>query len=229
MSPLAFAVSTKLYRMPAIFISHGAPVIALDPLKRQEFMNWAEAMPKPSAILVISVHWQTSGLVSGTTISKKPIYDFGGFPEELYQLQYAATGAPRLAQRVTELLQSKFEQDTQQSGRGWDHGVWVPLVLMYPEADIPVLQLGLPKQAASEQLFNLGIALTPLREEGILIIGNGQITHNLAALSALDEPVVGWAQAFDNRCRETLDSRDWDRLLNYRNEAPDLEMNHPTD
>ncbi len=100
---------------------------------------------------------------------------------------------------------------------------------MYPEADIPVLQLGLPKQAASEQLFNLGIALAPLREEGILIIGSGQITHNLAALSAPDEPVVGWAKAFDNWCRETLDARDWDRLLDYRNEAPDLKMSHPTD
>ncbi len=216
-------------KMPAIFISHGAPVSALDPVKRQQFKHWAEAMPGPSAILVISAHWQTSSLVLGTTVSKKLIYDFGGFPAELYQLQYAAPGAPQLAQRVTELLQSNLEVDTQQSERGWDHGVWVPLVLMYPGADIPVLQLGLPRQATPEQLFNLGIALAPLREEGILIIGSGQMTHNLAALSVQDAPIVEWAHAFDQWCRQTLDSRDWERLIDYRNRAPDLQMNHPTD
>lgn len=215
--------------MPVIFISHGAPVVALDPVKRQEFSRWAEAMPKPGAILVFSAHWETPGLVSGTVTTKKLIYDFSGFPAELYRIQYAAPGAPQLAERLTEIFRSNLEQDTQQSDRGWDHGVWVPLVLMYPLADIPVLQIGLPMEATPQQLFNLGVALDPLREEGILIVGSGQITHNLSALHAPDAPVVEWAETFDSWCRETLDSRDWKRLLDYRQTSPDLRTNHPTE
>jgi len=200
-----------------------------DPNKRREFRQWAQAMPKPAAILVISAHWETSDLESGTVATRELMYDFRGFPPELYQVQYAAPGAPQLAQRVKALFQEHIGRDTRQSDRGWDHGVWTPLVLMYPDADIPVLQIGLPIGAAPEQLFNLGEALAPLRDEGILIIGSGQITHNLSALGAADSPVVEWARAFDAWCKETLDARDWDRLCDYPGSAPELRMNHPTE
>ena len=216
-------------RMPVIFISHGAPVMVLDPNRRQAFLEWAEAIPKPSAILVVSAHWETTGLVSGTVTSKNLIYDCYGFPAELYQVQYAAPGAPQLAKRVKQLVRSNLELGIQHSDRGWDHGVWTPLVLMYPEADIPILQIGLPIEVTPEQLFNLGNALAPLREEGILIIGSGQITHNLSALSAPDAPVVHWAKSFDDWCKEILGSRSWDRLINYQHDAPDLRISHPSE
>ena len=216
-------------RMPAIYISHGAPVSALDPVKQQEFKHWAEVMPRPSAILIISAHWQTPGLVSGTTVSKKLIYDFTGFPPELYQVQYSAPAAPQLAQRVAAIFKSEAGMDIPVSDRGWDHGVWVPLTMMYPEADIPVLQISLPTDTTAQQLFTLGVTLAPLREEGILIIGSGQMTHNLSALQADGAPVVEWARAFDDWCKETLDSRNWDGLINYQQEAPELGNNHPTD
>ncbi len=216
-------------RIPTIFISHGAPVSALDPVKQQEFKHWAEVMPRPSAILVISAHWQTPGLVSGTIISKKLIYDFAGFPPELYQVQYSAPAAPQLAQRVAAIFHSEAGMNIPVSDRGWDHGVWVPLTMMYPEADIPVLQISLPMDTTAQQLFNLGVTLAPLREEGILIIASGQMTHNLSALKADNAPVVEWAGKFDDWCVETLDSRNWDGLINYQHEAPELRNNHPTD
>lgn len=216
--------------MPVIFISHGAPTMALDQNKRQEFKGWAEAMPKPSAILVISAHWETDGLMLGTVTSQKLIYDFGGFPPELYQIQYPAPGAPQLAERVKELFQSKIELDTRPLDRGWDHGVWTPLVHMYPDADIPLLQLSLPIEATPEQLFNLGIALSPLREEGVLMIGSGQITHNLRSIdNSPNASIPEWAQAFDDWCKEIVESRNWNDLLHYQKNAPKLKENHPTE
>ena len=215
--------------MPAIFISHGAPGSALDREKQQEFKHWAEVMPKPSAILIISAHWQTPGLVSGTIASKKLIYDFAGFPPALYQVQYSAPAAPQLAQRVAAIFQSEAGMDIPVSDRGWDHGVWVLLTMMYPQADIPVLQISLPMDATAQQLFNLGVTLAPLREKGILIIGSGQMTHNLSALKADGAPVDEWADKFDDWCKETLDSRNWDGLINYQHEAPELGNNHPTE
>jgi len=216
-------------KMPVIFISHGSPLMVLDADKRRDFQQWSEAMPTPHAILVISAHWETPDLALGTVATRELIYDFGGFPPELYRIQYAAPGASQLAERVSALFQENIGRETRQTDRGWDHGVWTPLVHMYPDADVPILQTGLPREATPGQLFDLGNALAPLRDAGVLIIGSGQITHNLSALGAADAPVVDWARTFDDWCKETLDARDWDRLRDYPGSAPELRMNHPTE
>jgi len=217
-------------KMPVIFISHGAPTIAVDPAKGKELRAWAESMPEPHAILIISAHWETAGLMLGGLSPEKLIYDFGGFPAELYQIQYPAPGAPELANRIKILFQPGGESPIQQTDREWDHGVWTPLVHMYPDANIPVLQLSLPIEFTAQQLFNLGVALAPLRDEGILIIGSGQITHNLRQLNAnQDATVPQWAKDFDTWCKTIVAAKNWNTLIDYQKKAPELRNNHPTE
>lgn len=216
-----------MQRMPAIFIGHGAPTVALDADKGAPFREWARTLPVPRAVLVISAHWTAARATLGAVETLPLIYDFYGFPEALYRVQWPAPGAPELAARVRALL---GEAIADAPGRGLDHGVWTPLLWMFPKADIPVLQLAMPAVASYADLLALGRRLEPLREEGVLIVGSGNITHNLRRVD-MGPPTAppGWASDFDAWCADALTRWDLDALTRARERAPSFETNHPTD
>jgi 4,5-DOPA dioxygenase extradiol len=215
--------------LPTLFIGHGAPLLAVDAIKGADFRRWAANIPKPNAILICSAHWESRGPIRlGATKTLPLIYDFYGFPPELYQIQYAPPGAPWLAARVGEIL-SGYEVVNDET-RGLDHGAWVPLIHLYPQADIPVLQISLPRDISLTELFELGKRLSPLRREGVLIIGSGALTHNLRRISLQDGVAPeGWAKDFDAWIETALTQHAVDDLCHYRQRAPKAEMNHPTD
>ena len=178
---------------------------------------------RPQAIVAISAHWGSSTAISISAVEKyETIHDFGGFPRALYELTYSPPGSPELAQRIAGLLASAGCEHDLVSDRGLDHGVWVPLRLMYPEADIPVVQLSVPLQLTPEQLYKIGEALRPLRSEGVLVFGSGGIVHNLFLFRGgeADQPVVPWAAEFDRWFAEKLEQQDVAALLNYEKLAP---------
>ena len=214
-------------RMPSIFLAHGAPPLLDDRPWMSELHDWAKNLPRPTSILMLSAHWVEAPITIGATTAVPLVYDFYGFPERYYQVQYPAPGAPDLALRVRGLLDGS-EPTQDQPGRGLDHGAYVPLVAMYPKADIPVLQISLPTLEPS-RLLEVGRRLAPLRSEGVLIVGSGFLTHNLRALRMGDAgEVPGWARDFDAWTAETLRNRDLDRLVNYRRLAPGVELALPT-
>ncbi len=216
--------------MPVAFVAHGAPTLATDTAKGAELAAWAASMPKPRAILVVSAHWQQSPPCLGTQRTRELIYDFHGFPQALYQLRYPAPGSPELAAEVKALLDEQGIPWSEDPGRGLDHGVWVPLLHMQPQADVPVLQISQPAASSAREFFELGRALAPLRERGVLILGSGVLTHNLRALDWQGRASPPqWAQAFDEWCRSTLAEFDVDALLAYRTRAPHAREAHPTD
>jgi len=175
---------------PVLFLAHGAPPLLDDNGWIGELAAWAKALPRPRAILVISAHWEERPLAIGATRPVPLIYDFYGFPERFYRLQYPSPGAPELAARVRGLLDGAGIRWIDEPERGLDHGTYVPLLCMYPTADIPVLQISLPSMDPKE-LHAVGRAIAPLRDEGVLIIGSGFLTHNLRALSLRETPA--WA------------------------------------
>jgi 4,5-DOPA dioxygenase extradiol len=214
-------------RMPAIFLAHGAPPLLDMPGWMGELRTWAEAMPRPKAILVLSAHWEQRPVTLGATRTVPLIYDFYGFPERYYQQQYRAPGAPALAARVRQLLgtHGPVADDPE---RGLDHGAYVPLVAMYPAADVPVLQVSLPG-LAPEALLALGRALAPLRDEGALIMGSGFLTHNLRLVDwRPDAPVPTWAAEFDAWAAEALGRNDVDALVDFQRKAPGARVALPT-
>jgi 4,5-DOPA dioxygenase extradiol len=211
--------------MPVIFAAHGAPMLLDDAVWMGELANWATAMPKPKAVLVVSAHWESRPTTIGATQTVPLIYDFYGFPERYYRTQYPAPGAPALAARVRELLTAgglSFRDDPK---RGLDHGAYVPLVAMYPAADVPVLQVSLPALDAQE-LFRLGNVLAPLRAEGVLIFGSGFLTHNMSF--AFKPGTPAWASEFDQWAAEALTKGDVDALLNFHDRAPAAHIALPT-
>jgi 4,5-DOPA dioxygenase extradiol len=215
-------------RMPAIYLGHGAPPLVDDPLWVVQLEAWARALPSPRAILMISAHWESAPLTIGATQDGVPlVYDFGGFAERYYRAKYPCPGAPGLAAQVRGLLAGN-EPVTDLPGRGLDHGAYVPLSVMYPDADIPVLQISMPT-LEPERLMEIGRTLRPLRDEGILIIGSGFLTHGLPFLQdfRFDAPPPGWSAEFDHWAAEALDSGDIDALLNFRS-APAARYAHPT-
>jgi 4,5-DOPA dioxygenase extradiol len=213
--------------MPVAFVAHGAPLLATDSKKGAQLRDWAEAMPKPQAVLMVSAHWEQAPCTIGATTEVPQIYDFYGFPKELYQVRYAAPGAPGLARRTESLLRQRGPV-RHQPERGLDHGAWVPLIWMVPECDVPVLQISLPTQDP-RSLFDIGRSLAPLREEGILILGSGSLTHNLAALDwRPDASTPAWAREFDAWVKETLGRGDVDALVAYRKSAPGVELALPS-
>ncbi len=191
----------------------------------RELGDWAKALPRPEALVVVSAHWEERPLSIGATRPVPLIYDFYGFPEKFYHLAYPSPGAPAVARRVRELLAGRNIAWEDEPERGLDHGVYVPLMCMYPDADIPVLQLSLPSQDPKE-LFEVGRALAPLRDEGVLLIGSGFLTHNLRALSLRATPA--WASEFDQWSAATLAARDVDALLDYKHRAPGVRESLPT-
>jgi 4,5-DOPA dioxygenase extradiol len=212
-------------RMPVVFAAHGAPVLLDDELWMQELAAWAKAMPKPKGILMVSAHWEERPATLGATQPVPLVYDFQGFPAKYYQLQYPAPGAPGLAARVRELLAQKAMDFAEDPRRGLDHGAYVPLVAMYPEADVPVLQLSIPGLVPGE-LVRLGRALAPLRDEGVLIFGSGFLTHNMRY--AFRPGIPGWAQEFDAWAKEALARLDLAALADFRVKAPGAELALPT-
>jgi len=211
--------------MPVIFAAHGAPVLLDDPGWMVELAEWAKAMPKPRSILMVSAHWEKRPTTLGATRTVPLIYDFYGFPDQYYQTRYPAQGAPQLATRVRELLRQQDIAVAQDPERGLDHGAYVPLVPMYPGADVPVLQISMPGLHAQE-LFRLGQALAPLRDEGVLVFGSGFITHNMRY--AFRPGIPQWAKEFDAWAAEALLRFDVDALLDFQARAPAAQMALPT-
>jgi 4,5-DOPA dioxygenase extradiol len=211
--------------MPVLFQAHGAPPLLDDPGWMAELAAWGKALPRPKAIVVLSAHWEERPLSIGATRPLPLIYDFYGFPERFYRLQYPAPGAPAVAQRIRELMAAAKIPCVDEPARGLDHGAYIPLSCMYPEAEIPVLQVSLPSQVPTE-LFAVGRALAPLRAEGVLVIGSGFLTHNLRSLSMRSTPA--WATEFDAWSAETIAGRDVDALLDYRQRAPGVHESLPT-
>jgi 4,5-DOPA dioxygenase extradiol len=212
-------------RMPAVYLSHGAPPLADDELWTGELAEWAAALPKPEAILVVSAHWEDAPLALGSVETIPLVYDFWGFPDRYYQVQYAAPGAPELAKSVRGLLHSAGTPVQDVPDRGLDHGAYVPLVEMYPKADVPVLQISLPTLDPA-QLMEVGRKLAPLRDEGVLIMGSGFFTHNLRAISQ-DGSVSSVMAEFDDWGKRALAAGDVDALLDFERKAPAGRFAHP--
>lgn len=215
-----------------MFVSHGAPTLALEESPARAFLQeYGKTLGRPEAILVASAHWATRRpAVSGTT-QPETIHDFGGFDPALYEIRYPAPGAPHVATRVAGLLGEVGLTAEIEERRGLDHGAWVPLSLMYPAAEIPVLQLSIQPQADPEHHFRLGEALRALREEGVLILGSGSATHNLYELAwnNIDAPAPGWAVAFKEWIALAVAEGRVDELIAYRRLAPYAARSHPTD
>jgi 4,5-DOPA dioxygenase extradiol len=212
-------------RMPAIFAAHGAPILLDDAVWMGELAAWAKTMPKPKSILMVSAHWEQRPTSLGATQPVPLVYDFYGFPEKYYQTKYPAPGAPGLASRVRDLLRSRDIAVTDDPKRGLDHGAYVPLVAMYPSADVPVLQVSMPGLDAQE-LFRLGQALAPLRDEGVLIFGSGFLTHNMRY--AFRPGIPEWAREFDSWAEGALSRLDVDALIDFEKRAPAARMALPT-
>ncbi len=214
-------------RMPALYIGHGAPPLLDDPVWSGQLAAWAADLPRPKAILIVSAHWESAPVMlsaSGVPL----IYDFGGFAPRYYNEKYATPDASALAQRIAAMMPAD-EPVHQHPSRGLDHGAWVPLKIMYPDADIPVLQMSLPTQDPT-RLLRLGERLRPLRDEGVLIIGSGFLTHGLPFLTdwRIDAAVPGWSSDFDVWAGEALARGDVDALAAYTSQAPGMPYAHPT-
>lgn len=214
--------------LPALYLGHGAPPLFEQPAWMRELHDWARALPKPKAILIVSAHWGSDGV--GTT-STRPgtelVYDFGGVATVYHRMRYDTPDNAELAQQVRAVLPDTVAVH-EHRGRGLDHGSWVPLKIMYPAADIPVLQLSLPT-SNSTRLLALGERLRPLREQGVLIIGSGFLTHGLPSLDfSRPEDVPGWSSEFDLWAADALARGDVEELSNFRTRAPGVRFAHPT-
>lgn len=212
-------------RMPVIFAAHGAPITLDDAQWMSELSAWATSMPRPTSILMVSAHWEAQPLRLGSTSTVPLVYDFYGFPERYYQTQYPAPGAPVLAGRVRELLSEAKIDFADDPARGLDHGAYVPLVAMYPKADVPVLQISLPG-LDPKRLFELGKIFSPLRDEGVLLFGSGFLTHNMRYAFRPGTPT--WAKQFDLWAEDALSRFDVDALLDFQARAPAAKTALPT-
>lgn len=221
-----------MMRMPTLFISHGSPMLAIQESPAHRFLlDLGQTLPKPTAILVASAHWESmGGPVLSLAAEPETIHDFGGFPRALFEIQYDAPGAPKVATRAAELLQHEGLTVKTSTTRGLDHGAWVPLSLMYPQADIPVAQISVVQGATAGEHLNIGRALSQLRDEGVLVIGSGSLTHNLHEFQGqdIDAPVPSWVTEFAAWMTERLEQNDSESLVNFYEEAPFAKRNHPT-
>ncbi|MFV8187247.1 dioxygenase [Streptomyces spinosirectus] len=213
-------------RMPALYLSHGAPPLADDPVWPGELAAWSAALPRPRAILMVSAHWEEAPLALGAVETVPLVYDFWGFPEHYYRVTYGAPGAPELADSVRKLLRAPGTPVQDIPDRGLDHGAYVPLVEMFPAADIPVLQISMPT-LDPVRLMEIGRRLAPLRDEGVLIVGSGFFTHNLAALRHAGAGVPVWSAEFDEWGHRMLDDGDVDALLDFLHKSPAGHLAHP--
>ncbi|MEM6382535.1 MAG: class III extradiol ring-cleavage dioxygenase [Pseudomonadota bacterium] len=222
--------------MPTLFVSHGAPSIVIEDNEAHHFLkSLAGYIPKPSAIIINSAHHETAGVSVVRDPNPGMIYDFSGFDDVLRQMVYAAPGHPQLADRVLGTLDDAGFAPRAVQERGYDHGAWNPLMLAFPEADIPVVQLSIDPNADAAWHMKLGRALTPLRADGVLIVGSGHITHNLKALFSImrggdaDPALPGKVIAFTDWMHDALQSGDEPSLAAWLEKAPHARANHPTD
>jgi 4,5-DOPA dioxygenase extradiol len=216
--------------LPTLFISHGSPMTAIEPGPTHDFLKGLGSLvPRPQAILCVSAHWETRR--PAVTGSRNPelIYDFHGFPEALYRLRYPAPGSPHLAGRAATVLAAAGLATDIDPVRGLDHGAWNPLNLVYPKADVPVVQLSIQPEATTDHHLAVGRALRPLRDEGVLILGSGNATHNLRAWRGSDAPPPEWVTLFGAWLDEKVLACDAGALCRYRSEAPFAVENHPTE
>jgi 4,5-DOPA dioxygenase extradiol len=231
-------MDTATAPLPSLYISHGSPMTALDAGEAGAFWRKlgpaiTEVFGRPKAILAVSAHSLTREPVLLAAARHEAVYDFSGFPDELYRLRYDAPGAPALAERVATLLRAADIPVHVQAEGGMDHGIWTPLRSMFPDADIPVLPLAWPPMWPTERLFALGQALAPLADEGVLVMGSGAITHNLRLFAggrgAVDAPEYPESAAFRDWVNEHATAADWPALFDYRARAPHAAHMHPTD
>ncbi|MGV0717204.1 class III extradiol ring-cleavage dioxygenase [Mycolicibacterium sp. XJ662] len=215
--------------MPALYLSHGAPPLVDDELWVSQLRAWAAELPRPTAVLVVSAHWESAPLTIGSTSPQTPLtYDFWGFPQRYYEVTYDAPGAADVAARV-EAAMPADEPVRHDPHRRLDHGAYVPLTVMYPDADVPVLQISMPT-LDPQRLLTLGERLRPLRDDGVLLIGSGFTTHGLPFLEDPSPNAVppGWSVEFDAWAAEAFAAGDVDALIDFRNRAPGMPYAHPT-
>lgn len=217
---------------PTLYISHGSPMTALHPGQvGQRLADVAASLPRPTAIVIASAHWLARQPSVGGAAQPETIHDFFGFPRELFDIRYPAPGAPDVAAKVLQRLEQAGLAPRLDHTQGLDHGAWVPLRLLYPQADIPVVPLSIQPQLGPAHQYAVGRALAPLREEGVLVIGSGSITHNLhdfrAGFSAANE--APYVRPFTSWIEQQIHAGDIDALLDYRRQAPGAERAHPTD
>ena len=212
--------------LPSLYLSHGAPPTFEDAAWMWEMHDWARSLPKPEAILIVSAHWESAPLsITSTRPGTELVYDFGGFAPMYYRMRYDTPDPSSLAAMVTKLLPDEVHEHPR---RGLDHGAWVPLKIMYPDADVPVLQLSIPTHDATA-LLALGRRLRELREQGVLVIGSGFMTHGLPYLDwSRPDQVPGWSRHFDDWAAEALARGDVDELAGFRSHAPGMPYAHPT-
>lgn len=214
--------------MPALYIGHGAPLLLDDPIWSSEIAAITKKFEKPKAILIVSAHWESAPIsISSATAGTPLVYDFGGFAQKFYEMTYETPDATALAARIAAMMPDN--EPLHESRRGLDHGAWVPLKIMYPDADIPVLQMSMPTSDPS-RLIEIGERLKPLRDEGVLIIGSGFMTHGLPFLRdfSINAAVPGWSSDFDQWAADALSRGDVDALASYKDLAPAVQYAHPT-
>ena len=218
--------------LPAVFVSHGSPMHALEAGATATGQAWTalgRRLPRPRAILIASAHWETER--PALTGSERPetIHDFYGFPPPLYEIHYPAPGAPQIAERARALLSAAGMQAAVDPARGLDHGAWNPLLLIFPQADLPVAQLSVQSRQGPAAHLALGRALAPLRAEGVLVMGSGSAVHNLRQFQVDRTEPAPWAVAFDDWLAERIAAGDDDALVNYRAVRAEGSLAHPTD
>lgn len=223
--------------MPTLFVSHGGPNIITDPSPARDYLSSLSSLVgRPRAIVIASAHFETDGAVVVTDPAPGMIYDFGGFAPELYQMVYPALGEPELAMRIAHLLVDAGIETRVAPTRGYDHGSWTTMKLAFPAADIPIVQVSIDPDRDASYHYGLGRALSPLREEGVLLVGSGHITHNLRAVfgamrhgMAADPEMTRQVEAFTGWFAEEFANGERDRILDWKRLAPFVRENHPTD
>jgi 4,5-DOPA dioxygenase extradiol len=211
-------------RQPNLFVSHGAPTLAIDPIAGADFVRLGQDLPRPRAVLVVSAHWQRTPPTIGTRTRRPLLHDYAGFPAALGRVTWPGPAAATLADEVAALIPGLAHDDE----RPWDHGVWTPLVHLFPDADVPVLQLSLPSDWPTTRIHALGRSLRPLRDAGVLLLASGGAVHNLYELRQSGPPPT-WAVDFETWLRERLTAGDDDAIVDFQRRAPAPQRAHPTD
>lgn len=215
---------------PTLFVPHGAPTFALQPgAAGAALAALARRLPEPRAVVVVSAHWDTPTARVGFATRPETIHDFYGFPEALYRLRYPASGCPEVAAEVLAALRGAGIETEADSDRGLDHGAWVPLMMLYPDADVAVVPVSIQSHTGPRGAWQLGRALATLGERGILVVGSGNLTHNLMDYRASAGAAPDYVRRFSEWCGERLAKGDLESLLDYRHRAPDAARAHPTE
>jgi 4,5-DOPA dioxygenase extradiol len=221
---------TTSRKTPVLFVSHGAPTFAIEPGRLGPLLRGVGAqLTGIKAVLVVSPHWQTRDTQVMTTVQPETVHDFGGFPARLYDLQYLAAGAPAQAQEAARLLNAAGFSGRTDARRGLDHGAWVPLMHLFPGADVPVFQVSMPFSLSTQKAVAMGHALAPLREQGVLILASGSMTHNLNEYGQAGGPAAPYAQEFSHWVQSAVLAKAVAAMVCYRTEAPHAARAHPSE